>query len=134
MSRELCLSHPQWQDVLDKAKQDANYWAVRALCQWKVITEATTDFTQDMRCRASLFEATVHGKELRLVKVSCGFFREASDAAEKRAAKLRKTRSASRLLARRSPCLSASATECCGWSSGGNCWRAQLFLLRTTYL
>jgi len=34
-------------DVLDKAKQDANYWA-----------------------------ATVHGKELRLVKVSCGFFRE----------------------------------------------------------
>ncbi|CAE7940877.1 SCN9A [Symbiodinium necroappetens] len=49
-------------DVLDKAKQDANYWAVRALCQWKVITEAT-----------------VHGKELRLVKVSCGFFREASE-------------------------------------------------------
>ncbi|CAE7503653.1 NaCP60E [Symbiodinium natans] len=34
-------------DVLDKAKQDAKYWA-----------------------------ATVHGKDLRLVKVSCGFFRE----------------------------------------------------------
>ncbi|CAE7242942.1 unnamed protein product [Symbiodinium sp. CCMP2592] len=34
-------------DVLDKAKQDANCWA-----------------------------ATVHGKELRLLKVFCGFFRE----------------------------------------------------------
>ncbi|CAE7702091.1 NaCP60E, partial [Symbiodinium pilosum] len=34
-------------DVLDKAKQDAKYWA-----------------------------ATVHGKDLRLVKISCGFFRE----------------------------------------------------------